>query len=69
MFVYALLKGIRLGYIPESTYFATADKAYKYIVNTFVVKETDGTLSWTGTVQVGSLSGAGDYDVRNFLPD
>jgi len=68
MFVYALLKGIRLGYIPESTYFATADKAYKYIVNAFVVKETNGTLSWTGTVQVGSLSGAGDYDYYTSVP-
>jgi rhamnogalacturonyl hydrolase YesR len=66
MFVYALLKGIRLGYIHHSSYFGTAEKAYKYIVKAFVVHESNGTLGWTGTVQVGSLSGKGDYDVRDF---
>lgn len=52
MFTYALLKGIRLGYIDRTTYFDTAQKAYQSIVKTFVVQESDGTLGWTGTVSV-----------------
>jgi rhamnogalacturonyl hydrolase YesR len=42
MFVYALLKGIRLGFLDKATYFPVAEKAYKYIVDTFVVKESNG---------------------------
>lgn len=61
MFVYALLKGIRLGYLDKATYFPVAEKAYKYIVKAFVVEESDGTLGFEGTVSVGSLSGNGDY--------
>ncbi|KAJ1306017.1 hypothetical protein OPQ81_010731 [Rhizoctonia solani] len=61
MFVYALLKGIRLGYLDKTTYFPVAEKAYKYIVDTFVVEESNGTLGFEGTVSVGSLSGNGDY--------
>ncbi|KAG8793050.1 hypothetical protein FRC12_004052 [Ceratobasidium sp. 428] len=61
MFVYALLKGIRLGFLDKATYFPVAEKAYKYIVKTFVVQESDGTLGFDGTVSVGSLSGNGDY--------
>ncbi|KAF8756425.1 Glycosyl hydrolase [Rhizoctonia solani] len=61
MFVYALLKGIRLGYLDKATYFPVAEKAYKYIVDKFVIEESNGTLGFEGTVSVGSLSGNGDY--------
>lgn len=42
MFTYALYKGVRLGYLgnektPAATYSAVASKAYRYIVDTFVV--------------------------------
>lgn len=52
MFVYALLKGVRLGYIDNATYKTTAVTAYKYLTSAFTVVETDGTLGWLGTVQV-----------------
>jgi unsaturated rhamnogalacturonyl hydrolase len=42
MFVYALLKGIRLGYLDKATYFPVAEKAYKYIVDKFVIEESNG---------------------------
>ncbi|KAB5593453.1 Cell wall glycosyl hydrolase [Ceratobasidium theobromae] len=62
MFVYALLKGIRLGFLDKATYFPVAEKAYKYMVDKFVIEESDGTLGFEGTVAVGSLNGTGDYN-------
>jgi len=62
MFVYALLKGIRMGYIDRATYLPTCTKAYAYITKTFVVKETDGTAGWLGTVSVGSLGSNGTFE-------
>ncbi|QRW12932.1 cell wall glycoside hydrolase YteR [Ceratobasidium sp. AG-Ba] len=61
MFVYALLKGIRLGFLDKASYFPVAEKAYKYLISKFIVQESNGTLGYTGTVSVGSLSGKGDY--------
>ncbi|KAG8718467.1 hypothetical protein FRC08_005200 [Ceratobasidium sp. 394] len=62
MFVYSLLKGVRKGYLPKSNYVSTAKKAYEYLAKTFVVPETNGTLSWNGTVSVGSLGSNGTYE-------
>jgi len=56
MFVYALAKGSRLGYIPE-TYAAVAKKGYDGILKTFIEKEKDGTISLNKTVSVGGLGG------------
>lgn len=56
MFVYALAKGARLGYLPAS-FAQNARNGYAGIVKTFVVAETDGTLSLNGTVSVGGLGG------------
>ena len=33
------------------------------MVDNWVVDSGDGTMNWEATVSVGSLSGAGDYDV------
>jgi rhamnogalacturonyl hydrolase YesR len=57
MFVYALAKGARLGYLDKS-YAQTARKGYAGIVKIFVQTEPDGTLSLTGTVGVGGLGGS-----------
>ncbi|KAG9079513.1 hypothetical protein FS749_008459 [Ceratobasidium sp. UAMH 11750] len=62
MFVYSLLKGVRKGYLPKSNYVSAAKKAYEYLAKTFVVPETNGTLSWNGTVSVGSLGSNGTYE-------
>jgi unsaturated rhamnogalacturonyl hydrolase len=56
MFVYALAKGVRKGYLPHS-YFQHAKKGYKGILKQFVEKEANGTLSLNKTVSVGGLGG------------
>ncbi|MCF0058841.1 glycoside hydrolase family 88 protein [Dyadobacter sp. CY356] len=56
MFVYALAKGVRLGYIP-ATYAATAKRGYEGILKTFIVKESDGLITIDKTVSVGGLGG------------
>lgn len=56
MFVYALLKGVRLGYIPDSdgSIVRAAQKAYQYMTSHWVVPNPDGTMTWTNTVEVRS---------------
>ncbi|KAF2856324.1 glycoside hydrolase family 105 protein [Plenodomus tracheiphilus IPT5] len=61
MFAYAYLKGIRLGLL-EKKYQETAVKAWDLLLDDFVQYEKNGTLSFTGTVEVGSLSGTASYD-------
>lgn len=56
MFVYALAKASRLGYIPTS-YQTAAKKGYEGILKTFVETESDGLLSLNKTVSVGGLGG------------
>ena len=56
MFVYALAKGTRLGYI-DKKYAAVARKGYTGITKTFVQAMPDGTLALNGTVSVGGLGG------------
>ncbi|CAI6248370.1 unnamed protein product [Periconia digitata] len=67
MFTYAYLKGARTGLLPKS-YQETALKAYDLMVNRFVKLENNGTLSWEGTVEVGSLSGNGSYEYYIGVP-
>ena len=65
MFVYALAKGVRLGYLPE-TMRANAKRGYNGILKTFVETSQDGTIDLNGTVSVGGLGGSpfrdGSYD-------
>lgn len=63
MFVYAMLKGIRMGYISEADYFPTAEKAYKLLLAQYVVPDRGGLLNWEGTVSVGSLGSNGTFEV------
>lgn len=63
MFVYALLKGARLGYIGQE-YVAPMKKGYEYLGTTFVkTNETDGLPNWEGTVVVGSLNSNASFEV------
>lgn len=66
MFVYSLLKAVRLGYLsdPDGRIVAAAKKAYEYMVDNWVVDHGDGTMDWKNTVQVGSLNTDGSFDVR-----
>lgn len=56
MFVYALAKGVRHGYLPES-YLAVADKAYAGIQKEFIETTADGQTNLKGTVSVSGLGG------------
>lgn len=56
MFVYALAKGVRQGYL-DAKYLAAAKKGYAGILKEFVEKEKDGTISLNKTVSVGGLGG------------
>ncbi len=56
MFVYALLKAVRKGYINES-YKAIADKGYEGILNLFIKENNDGTISLTKVCAVAGLGG------------
>jgi len=67
MFTYAYLKGIRLGFL-DKKYKSVANKAYDLMIDEFVQYETNGTLSWTGTVEVGSLKGDASYEVSFSVP-
>jgi rhamnogalacturonyl hydrolase YesR len=67
MFTYSYLKGMRLGLL-ESEYKETATKAYDLMTNEFVQYEKNGTLSWTGTVEVGSLKGDASYEYYVGVP-
>ena len=56
MFVYALAKGVRLGYL-DKKYAQVAQKGYDGLLKTFVATEADGALAFNGTVSVGGLGG------------
>jgi rhamnogalacturonyl hydrolase YesR len=60
MFAYGYLKGVRLGLL-DKAYQSTTLRAWDLMVGEFVRYESNGTLSWTGTVEVGSLSGNASY--------
>ena len=64
MFTYGYLKGIRTGLLGMN-YKTTAVKAWDLMLNRFVQHELNGTLSWAGTVAVGSLGGNATYEVRS----
>lgn len=57
MFVYALAKGVRMGYLPAS-YLASAQKGYTGILKEFIEEEANGTISLNKTVSVGGLGGS-----------
>nr|WP_317197796.1 glycoside hydrolase family 88 protein [Hymenobacter siberiensis] len=56
MFVYALAKGVRMGYLDKKCA-AVARKGYDVILKTFVETGADGALAFNGTVSVGGLGG------------
>lgn len=56
MFVYALAKAIRQGYLPAS-YFKVAQKGYDGITTRFLETDANGQLNLKGTVSVAGLGG------------
>ena len=65
MFVYALAKGVRRGYLPPN-YLANADRGYRGILSHFIQAGPDSDVSLTGTVKAAGLGGDpyrdGSYD-------
>lgn len=57
MFVYSLLKAVRLGYIPDKDgrIVAAARKAYTYMTRNWVLANSDGTMNWINTVVVRQI--------------
>lgn len=72
MFTYALLKGARLGYLTDFGVAASAAgvgvRAQKYLSDTFVVRNANGTLGFNGTVAVCSLNSSASYEVSKLSP-
>ncbi|OTA58669.1 glycoside hydrolase family 105 protein [Hypoxylon sp. EC38] len=67
MFAYALLKGARLGYLKSNKTLSTKAtiagvRSHKYLTDTFVVKNANGTLGYNGTVAVCSLNSTATYE-------
>ncbi|TFY52839.1 hypothetical protein EVJ58_g9788 [Rhodofomes roseus] len=64
MYIYALLKGVRLGYLEDTdgSFVATAKRAYEYATANWVIPQSDGTMDWNNTVIVGSLEPGNDYE-------
>jgi unsaturated rhamnogalacturonyl hydrolase len=56
MFVYALAKGVREGYLPAS-YLHVARKGYRGITGRFIRTDASGQMNLEGTVSVGGLGG------------
>lgn len=56
MFVYALAKGVRNGYLP-ATYLAVAKRGYKGLVDRFIKTDANGQTNLEGTVSVSGLGG------------
>ena len=56
MFVYALAKGVREGYLPAS-YLKVAQKGYTGILNQFIKQDASGQTNLDGTVSVAGLGG------------
>jgi unsaturated rhamnogalacturonyl hydrolase len=56
MFVYALAKGARIGYLPQRDV-AVAKRGWRGIEKEFLATNEDGTLTLKGTVKVGGLGG------------
>ena len=56
MFVYALAKAVRLGYLPAN-YLGAAQTGYREITTKFIETETTGQVNLKGTVSVAGLGG------------
>jgi unsaturated rhamnogalacturonyl hydrolase len=65
MFVYALAKGVRMGYVPQS-FLYNAKNGWEGIQKKFVATSADGLMVLNGTVKVGGLGGtpyrSGSYE-------
>lgn len=67
MFTYGWLGGLKRGWLAEKDYRVPVTKAYAHLINNFVIENANGTLTWDGTVEVGSLGSNATFEV-SMLP-
>ncbi|MDA3881132.1 MAG: glycoside hydrolase family 88 protein [Prolixibacteraceae bacterium] len=67
MFTYAFLKAIRLGVVSEKEYLLMAKKAYKGLIEQFVVEEDAGTIKLIQSCESAGLSGTRKGDADYYL--
>ena len=56
MFAYSIFKGVRMGYL-DSKYLATAEKAYRGLIDNFIVTDSAGLVTMTNICGVAGLGG------------
>jgi len=67
LFTYAYLKGIRLGVLDSKMYLPVAQKAYKGLINEFIVEEPDGTIKIIQSCESAGLSNTRKGDADYYL--
>jgi len=67
LFTYAYLKGIRLGVLDSNTYMPVAQKAYKGLINNFIVEEPDGKIKIIQSCESAGLSNTRKGDADYYL--
>ncbi|KAJ4253381.1 hypothetical protein NW762_010536 [Fusarium torreyae] len=68
MFTYGWLAGLRRGLIDEKTYGTAATNAYNALIDDFVTENANGTITWEGTVEVGSLNSDASFEYYTNVP-
>lgn len=67
MFTYAYFKGIRLGVLNSNTYKPVAMKAYKGLIEQFIVEESDGKIKIIQSCESAGLSSSRKGDADYYL--
>lgn len=67
MFTYAYYKGIRLGILDKAVYKPVADKAYRGLIDHFIVEEGNGKIKIIQSCESAGLSGSRKGDANYYL--
>ncbi len=67
MITYAYLKGMRLGILDKNVYRQMAEKAYKGVIDQFVVEESDGKIKLIQSCESAGLSSTRKGDANYYL--
>lgn len=67
MITYAYLKGMRLGILDKNVYRQMAEKAYKGVIDQFVVEESDGKIKLIQSCEFAGLSSTRKGDANYYL--
>ncbi len=67
MFTYCYYKGIRIGVLDSTTYLPVADKAFKGLINNFIIEEPDGKIKIIQSCESAGLSGTRKGDADYYL--